>query len=290
MKKSAFIITKPIQYVNATNIPDENSKECFLIDQFYNVEKFRGIIEEQTSYWQKVNIYKTTPDALKYIIRHKHEFDRLYIDSDFGIVLSLYLKKLAPIEVYTYEEGYASYSFIRKSNSLKERAKSWIAGLLQLKNWVGSHPATKGMYLYQPEKFQKNIGDFKPIYSFRQSFIEHISSLKEIQALFENIQGEVFTGKNVLLYLTGWKINPSVEKYLQDDDYDYRVIKPHPHIKENKDFSRFDLIIDNYIPAEVLIQSIIAHCQKLTVVHEGSFALEYFRPSEKLTLISIPKI
>jgi hypothetical protein len=289
MKKSAFIISKPIQYVNATNIPDTDSRQCFLVNEFYNVEKFKSLVEQETSYWQHVSIYETKLDAVKYVIRHKDEFSRLYIDSDFGIVLNFYLKKLGPVEVYTYEEGYASYSFIRKSATFKDRFKAWVAGLLQLENWVGAHPATKGMYLYQPEKFQKTIGNYKPIYAFRKPFMEHIFALDEIKALLGNIQEEVFADKNVLLYLTSWNVHPAFEEYMDKGTFDYRVIKPHPHIKHHITFSQFDLVVDNYIPAEVLIRAIMAHCRTLTILHEGSFALEYFQTSSKLKLVLLDK-
>lgn len=39
-KKSAYLITKPLQYINATNIPDKNKKICFLIDDFKDSEFF----------------------------------------------------------------------------------------------------------------------------------------------------------------------------------------------------------------------------------------------------------
>lgn len=282
MKKSAFIITKPIQYVNATNIPDANSRECLLVNSFHNVLKFKTIVEQQATYWDKVSFFSTRQDAVKYVIQHKDKYERLYVDSDFGIVLGFYLKKLDPVQLYTYEEGYASYSFIRKPSSIKEKVKIWIANMLQLKNWVGAHSVTRGMYLYQPEKFKKNIGDFKPIFAFRKPFMEQVFSLPEIQVLLGNIEEDSFDGKDVLLYLTSWKVHPLFEEYIKNGSYDYKVIKPHPHIRGDVTFFRFDLVVDNYVPAELLIKAIMTNCKSLTVLHQGSFALEYFTIGDKL--------
>ncbi len=291
MKKSAFIITKPIQYINATNIPDDGFRECFLINQFHKVETFRQIVEEHSNYWGKVQLFPTKLDAVRYVLAHKADYDRMYLDSDFGINLSFYLSRLAPISLYTYEEGYASYSFIRKPVTFSEKVKIYAAKMLGLKNWVGAHHANKGLYLYQPEKFRKNISSSKPILAFRQPFFTHLQSLPEIKVLYNtSIEGKLFASKRVVLYISPWRIHPELEKYLSDSNCDLKVIKPHPHNRVETIHQLFDLVVEHFIPAEILIQGILLNCSELTILHEGSFALEYFPEIPHLKLVHIPGV
>lgn len=285
MKKSAFIVTKPLQYINATNIVDDNLKDCLLTDTFYNVDKFKNIILDNSKHWDQVCIFNNKYAALKYIIKNRKDYQKLYIDADHGIILSFYFLFLSSIEIFTYEEGYGSYEIIRKNNTLVDKVKILIDKFLKLENWSGGNPQTKGMYLYQPSKFEKIIGNQhnKQLFNFGNPFIKHIESLKEISLLYETINFGIFDGKNVLLYLTNWEINREIENDVSRTDSDLKAIKPHPHIKGlDSTFISYDFIAESYIPAEILIQQILNRCNSLTIFHEGSFALEYFLDNPKM--------
>jgi hypothetical protein len=288
MKKSVFIITKPLQYVNASNIEDYNLKDCIISNTFHNAEEFSNIVEEYSDRWAKVKFCKDTLSALKYTIKNRHQYSRLYIDSDFGILLSFYLYKLGPIQIYTYEEGYASYLFIRNGNTFVSKLKRFVSKILGLKNWVGGHPKTKGMYLYQPEKFNKNIGEQnkKFLMTFKQPFFEHLKSLKEISVLFNDLDIEAFRGEDIVLYMTNYYINDKAINLLTSYPNHLKIIKPHPQLSEMQAvFSKFDIVIENYLPAEILIEKILSLSNSLLIIHEGSFALEYFKRNENINEI-----
>lgn len=293
MKKSAFIISKPFQYINASNIEDLQTKDCFIIDNFYDAEKFTNLVREYSNNWNDVQIYKNNYKALDYIIKNKSKYSKVYIDSDFGVILSFYLNRLKAIDLYTYEEGYASYNFIRNKSSVKDRIKWLVSDILGLKNWVGGHSKTKGMYLYQPEMFVKKIGaqKGKEIKSFSKPISDHMFSLKEIAILFDKIDFTIFKDKKVLLYMTNYHININVSAELESNYKDYKkVLKPHPQMGIDKEFFElFDYVVENYLPAEILIQRLLTYCSDLTILHEGSFALEYFKEDKKMKPILLSK-
>jgi len=293
MKKSVFIISKPLQYINATNIADDNLKDCIITNSFFNAQKFCDIVKENSNRWETIKFSKNTYTAVREVIKNKNEYEKLYIDSDFGIILSFYFYQLGSIQIYTYEEGYASYTFIRSSKTFIDRFKNNVANLIGLKNWVGSHSKTVGLYLYQPLKFIENIGlpKNKKLLSFEKPLSKHIYSLKEISILYENINFEIFKGKDVLLYMTNYYANPKIPNLITAYPNALKVIKPHPQMSvDDKLFSKFDQVIENQLPAEILIDKILGQCNRLTVVHEGSFALEYFKGDERVNEILLPNL
>ena len=48
-KKSCYIVTKPIQYINATNIEDDNDKDCFITDTFFDANKFAKEMQKKSN-------------------------------------------------------------------------------------------------------------------------------------------------------------------------------------------------------------------------------------------------
>lgn len=288
MKKSAYIITKPLQYINATNIPDSLTKDCFLIDYFYNTENFYNIIKKYSSHWDNVKIFQSRYSAIFMIIKNKKEYKNLYVDSDYGILITFLFLMLSNIKIYTYEEGYGSYRFIRKNKSLKDKIKSTFYAIMGCKNWIGGNRYTKGIYLYHPNVFRNLIKqNKKELFAFSLPFNVHLNNLSELSFLSQQIKTELYSDKKVLIYLTSWTINPKITTILNKYPDYLKILKPHPHLKsKNVEEYNFDMVYDNSIPAEILISKISQVSKKMVLVHENSSSLIYLN-SDQITTINI---
>lgn len=277
MFKSAYIITKPMQYINATNIFDKNIKDCLIINEFSGVEAFMQNVSKNTDYWNNIILFDSRTSAYKYLIKHRGDYDKLFLDMDQGLVTTLYLFRLLPLKIYTYEEGYASYIKLRDDKKIKEKLKIMLYYLFGCRNWFGGCVFTKGIYLYHPNVLKNLIPEVhKNLYCFKKPFLEHVNELKELSYLSEGIDIDKFRDKDVLIYLTGWTLNPKIPMMTkQYGDY-YKILKPHPHIKNiSENMCSFDMKINNAMPAELLIVLISKYCNNLLIIHENSTSLLY---------------
>jgi gamma-glutamylcyclotransferase (GGCT)/AIG2-like uncharacterized protein YtfP len=186
---------------------------------------------------------------------------------------------LSKIKIYTYEEGYGSYRFIRNNKSIKDKIKSKIYSALGCENWIGGNIYTTGSFLYYPNTFKKLISVKKELYSFKNNFISHLSGLVEINQYYNSNSFEHYRNKKVIVYLTSWKINPNINTILISHQDFIKVLKPHPHIKEQVEFENiYDYKISNSLPAEYLLSILYNLCKELVIVHENSSALIYLAP------------
>lgn len=286
MTKSAYIISKPLQYINASNIEDENEKDCILVNYFNDVQGFKKRIEELSNYWSNVYLVDNTYSAIIFVLRNKNKYNKLFIDSDYGIFLYFLLYFLNGIAIFTYEEGYASYNYIRKPDSILSKFKILISKIFGIKNYVGGHPLTKGMYLYNKEKFEGNIKTSKEVLSFRNPFFKHVFKLKEINL---NIFDRSYIGESVLLYLPNYFFNTKVKDYLEKFKGFYTMVKPHPYMNTEKveELHLFEKIIQTNTAAEIVLVKLVRECGRLVIIHEGSFAIEYIKFQDNCTLIDL---
>lgn len=275
-KKSAFIVTKPLQYINATNIPDSSIKDIFLIPNFNNFERFHLSIQNNSRFWNSIYIYNTKEIALIRLILIQRRYSKIYLDSDFGILLRFILFFFINIKIFVYEEGIASYtSNIRENVNLKNYIRPFIDKILLGGTWSGSSYKTVGIYLYHKDVFLKllnyNIGK-KNILTFNKNYLEHLSEINEIDVLFEKVNFNNYVGKDVLLYLTAGNVNNEIYQILSKYPTHYKILKLHPFQYDIFDIN-FDESIDNSLPAELLISKISFLANSLIVVHESSAAI-----------------
>jgi len=286
MKKSAYIITRPLQYINATNIEDENLKDCYLEDNFNSFELFVSNIRSKSNYWDKVYTCKTKQLGLFKIILNRRKYSKVYLDSDLGILLRISLILLFPLKIYVYEEGFASYTAeYRGKKTFRDIILTAIDKILCGKNWSGGSARTQGIYLYQKHAFRKIVSDTtsKEMLDFKSKFSDHLVSIPEINFLFKGIDFELFRDKEVLLYISSWTINNKLKEYIDKYPKHIKIIKPHPHIKEfSFDNDYFEHIIENMLNAEIVILEIMKVCKELIIIHEGSAAMLTFKNSLKL--------
>lgn len=284
--KSAYIISKPLQYINASNIEDENEKDCILVNYFYDAQGFKKRVEEVSEYWSDVYLVDSTYSAVNLLLKNKNKYNKLFIDSDYGILLYFLLYCLKGITIFTYEEGYASYSYIRKPDSILSKFKILVSKMLGIKNWVGGHPLTKGMYLYNKKKFEDNIKTSKEVLSFRKPFFDHVFELKELNL---NTFERSYIGESVLLYLPNYFFNDKIRYYLEHYKGFYTMVKPHPYMETEKidGLQLFEKITQTNTAAEVLLVQLARECRRLIIIHEGSFAIEYIKFQDNCTLIDL---
>ncbi|MBS2210211.1 hypothetical protein KEM09_02295 [Carboxylicivirga mesophila] len=280
-KRSIYIISKPIQYVNATNIPDNSEKDCIILDEFYNADKFCFNIKTISSKWNNVQIIKTRYKALFYILKNKNKYNKLFIDSDYGVILTLFLLFLPQIGLYTYEEGYGSYRIVVENNSFVKKLHTVIYNIIGGKSWIGGNRFTKGMYLYYPEVFKTLVTNNpkKELFKLENDFYVHIRSLSEVKEFYKDIDFNFYCNKKIIIYLTTWIIRDDVKFYLDNYPDHYSILKPHPHIKEQPEIKKlFNEVVDSSIPAEIFLSEISDKCSELIIIHENSTSLIYLKP------------
>lgn len=303
MNKSVFIVSKPLQYFNASNIDDANYKVLLIVDGFSDSVIFYENVKAESKLWQEVYYFSDHYSAIKWC--STGNFEKLYLDSDYGFHLSRYLRTIQS-QIYVYEEGVGSYQaeLRRKiSNNLNKRSKIHLLKdqvLLMLQklqgnaDYHGGFNKTKGIYLYNPDLHRQNVPQFKKKrLSFKNAFREHLSQFpdKKIIDGDRKLLISSLVGKKVLLYLSMWFIDEETISTFDAYDNTVKILKPHPHLKWNADSQnikcKFDEIINGGSMAEFLINDLLTVVDQLIVVHHGSSALEYFKNEPKLVQIVI---
>ncbi|WP_152286910.1 hypothetical protein [Flavicella marina] len=281
--KSAYIISKPLQYINATNIIDDCYKDCYIIDSFSDSFSFYNHIKSKSSIWSNVLFRKNRYFALFTVIKRQKSYVKLFLDSDFGILYYIMFWFLTKrIKIYTYEEGYGSYRYINDRSSIVSEIKYFIYSKLGCENWIGGNYFTQGAYLYYPSLFKEliDVPENYQVLTFRQTFQRHMQELTDIKFLmsFNNFD---FSQERVLLYLTSHKINNKINEVIKQYPKYIKIIKPHPHIDEQDNmFDVFDIKIKSCIPAEIVINELLNNGKKLLIIHENSSSLLSFTSTD----------
>lgn len=290
MKKSAYIITKPLQYINATNISDTSDKVCLLVDSFSNSKKLLQSIKNYSNHWVDFYWFGNRNNAFFYLLKNKNKFDKIFTDSDNGIITRLFLFLLYPIKISVYEEGFGNYrNELRQKHKNYKKVLNYIDSLMG-KNYLGGSNRTGAIYLYHPNAFLKLV-DAKPqqkLLKFNLDFYTHLLSLKEIIGLFSYDFKSNIKGKNVIIYLSARKIDNSYKNYLEKSPGFYKVLKPHPEFKNVLGIEKeFDVVVANEVPAELLITNILKEATSLLIIHHGDTTVLNLMSVTKLKEINI---
>jgi hypothetical protein len=284
--KSAFIVTKPLQYINCLNILDDNKKDLYIIDQFSDADNFIEKIKIHNGYyWENIFFFKTKELALLYVLLKKKNYYKIFLDSDFGIILRFLLSFLSNKLIAVYDEGFASYAKnLRNPTTLKHKLLLLIDKLQGGENWSGGCKNTSIIYLYHPRLFNNLVGNFneKIIAPFKNIYSEHLLQIKELNEFFDDssIFGELLN-KDVIIYFSGYSIKLEYKKIIDSYPGFIKVLKPHPNIK-NLNKSDFDYYIENNIPAELVVFRLEKIVNNLIIIHEGSYGLIDLPKSNKL--------
>lgn len=278
-KTSVYIITKPFQYINCINIEDDNTRICLLCKHFADANSFFSIIKQNCKYFNSFLLFKSKLGALFYVILHQSRYNKLYLDSDFGLIVRFSLLFLFTIDVYTYEEGYASYSYLRQPNSLHNKILLKISNFLNIKNWSGGSSRVKGVYIYDHDYFKKiiKLESYQFLKKFKMPFIENIKDSPVLDIYSKQIDFSKFENKKLVIYLSYYDFHPEIIKIMSKYSDHYKILKAHPHItsvpihiSEIFDYSVPSNLLFEYFLYKVIQKSISVH-----IIHHGSFALQY---------------
>lgn len=278
-KGSAFIITKPLQFLNCTNIEDSNTKVCMLCKHFADVDLFFSTIKNHSIFFNCFLLFNSKILALLYVIFHQNRYNKLYIDSDYGLNIRFLLLFLYSIEVYTFEEGYASYTYLRKPNSPYNKILLKITTFFKIKNWSGGSCKVLGVYLYDHDYFKKNITlkSYHFLKTFKEPFYKHIINSSFLEYSSKQIDFSQFKNKKLVIYLSYWDFYPEINTLLEKYPDHYKILKAHPNIVDvpNHITEIFDYTIPTNLLFEYFLFKVIDISKSTHIIHHGSFALHY---------------
>ncbi len=291
--KEIVVCTKPLQFINAKNMVSglNKYKEVTLVvmNSFKDAWEFTQNVRLYDDSWKNVLFLNKRNELYTLLI--KEEISTLYIDSDMSTLLSL-IVKFKSLKVFTYEEGWASYSLVYYQSAFKKRQKSFFLHRL-LDIWLGNSNITNdskwlsGSFLYYPSLFKF----LRPtsclcVMEFRSGFVDFIQKEDALlNKLFKNaIPESIKTGGNrVLIYLTSWELNPIIIEEIDRvrKDFDMVLVKPHPHIKHNISIKDC-IILNSSTIAEFVMIKLISLNKSITVFHENSTSMLYFQKYVKI--------
>lgn len=294
MENSAYIISKPLQFFNASNIEDKNCKVLFIIDAFNDAKSFFNNVKNNSKNWNSIYFFNSYSEAFNFIKINK--FSKLFIDGDYSSSMINELKSLKNINIFVYEEGLGSYTnnirnLVQKNKfgegTFLQKIK-WNLATLYLKmqghgNFHGGFKGTQGIYVYNQELHKKNKPNFKKeVLNFKMPFLDHLKKFEDRNIISSNYHEllNLVKGKQVLLYLTSWDIDPKIEDILSEYQDYFKILKPHPHINEDKlKFleNKFDYQIKGGNMVEFLISDLIEVVDNLVILHKNSAALLHIK-------------
>ena len=280
MKKiDLFLCTKPLQYLNALNIPYKNNghdKILLVVGQFYQAESFVENIKKSDDHWDQVLYFKSNLAAYFYIFCHNVK--NLYIRYDNGtfIAIMYYIKHY---NLYLMEEGAATYlDYYFKKNKVRK----FFDDILGASSYLGHSTYLKGAYVYYTEFYKSRKNVKYDVLPFKYGFLEAIESKFDFFLSISQTEDLSFldiSDSRILVYVTDWIINDKIIDLISKDKslYDKVYIKPHPHILSSQ--STFpcgvDLIQTNLM-IEFIFYKWLKNNNKITVYHEGTSAVFYY--------------
>lgn len=284
-----FIVTKPLQYCNATNVSFSvtGKKHLLIVDLFYGADIFYQNILK-LNYWDDIIFLCHSKIAYRYLADKISKIDNLFIDSDYGLKKGLWLSRIKTKNIYVYEEGLGSYRNDLRSYKNGSRIIDFCLRLLGVKEHFGGTKYVRGIYIYDHERFKKTVPNFKnKIYSFPYNFHSNLNVLKEhfhFQIDYiNNIISNLPTNKELCIYLTSWNYNKNIEKFFKENEY--WIVKPHPHIKyDNFDVNKFNIVVKADIFIELFFNELLDKKITFVVYHENSSALQYFPNIKQIEL------
>jgi len=290
MKKSYFLVSKPLHYINATNIPDDTPKVCVFINNMANGSSIFQELKKKSGHWAELLFFETRMDALKELIQIDHLIEHLYLDTDYGFVIQYQLSKIKA-KLFVYEEGIGTYRKFIRNKSFLNQLISAANLLLGNHDYIGGYKHTRGVYLYDETRHKLQIERFnKPRLKFSKPFLAHIKALTEIDVFFPNAVREQLAylqHQSVVIYLTGWKIRQEILDRLKTYVNHVKILKPHPNLKDITEPEGIDEVIDGYILFELLLLYLVEICEEVIVFHEGSSFVQYVENYQNLKLIHV---
>lgn len=277
MVKSYYLVSKPLQYFNVTNIDDEiKHKICLIVDAFFNAKKFYRNVKNQ-DYWNKVVFFPNSYEAYKWLKDNVSHIDYVYLDSDYGLKKTLWLRRINTKNIFVYEEGTGSYRNDLITATHTNFLVIFFLKLIGIKEYMGGGRYTKGIVVYDLKKHEQMIPEYNKIRkSFKSGFMQHVPYIRHhfLYQINEELL-KAISHKKILLYLTSRNYNNKVDLIINQYPKHYKIIKPHPRIKTEFVKTDFDYILSNDVFVEIFILNAIKVCKEIKILHENSSSLQY---------------
>lgn len=276
MNRIYVLFSKPLQFLNAFNIPEVDENATFLM-----TNSFFGAKELYTNL-SNINIncilFEKPNEPYKWLSQNSKNGDVLYINSDYGVIQTLWLFPLRNRKIFVYEEGIGTYRMDLNQNSsfIKTLIKS-----LGFKSYFGGGIFTSGIYVYDKYRYLKSKKSYnKLVLAFDKEFHDHLKTFRYKSFIYQMDSAfyEKINSKKILVYLTSWKINKQALDIINQYDSYYKIIKFHPHVNktENKLVSNFDFVVEGNIMVEYLILELLNISNNIIIIHENSSAMMHF--------------
>lgn len=290
---NSFLVTKPIQYFNATNINIAGYKICLLVNCFDEAEKIYTALKANSTYWDDIILFNDQEDAITWIINNKSVVNNLFIYADYGIKKYRFLRKVYRLmNVYVYEEGIGNYKGKLRKKGIINKIITKLYSFFGHQELIGGSKYVKGIYLYNSE-IHKSVypNSGKKLMEFNKQFIKHLSDFEDAETFLSENAIDILDkvkSKKVVLYLSSWNIHPDIENILMTYPGYLTIFKPHPHITDNINISnKFMFKIEGYILVELIISKMLEVTDELIILHHGTSALMYFENQSKLKSIKL---
>ena len=282
MKKTEeFVITKPLQYINARNLVRQLGvlrPKLVILDYFSDSFEFYLRVRDIDPVWGEVEYYSSRLSYLAKKLTKFRLFNQIYVDSDIykdSIVNFL----LSPFKrVNLYEEGYFSYVGCQDFNmtSSAKKMKLFFYKMLGLPLSLGGSFWTNRYYLYVPDLYrgdarvcQLDGGVFRSIYNELELFCTIFSfDVNRCAFIFESGK------KEINLYCTSSNFD-NVKNIV--NEYEFDLIKLHPGVKG---LLASAYSFDSNVPIELLIGFLVGSGLKVNFYHEKSSSVMYLSEVE----------
>lgn len=287
---SVFVVTKPIQMLNALNIKDESNKFIF-VTPFANRDSFVGNARKAYPNIQFIK-RKSKISCILSILLKQNTISRVYLDSDFGLKIRFLLLFLVVPSYYIFEEGYASYCHLRYPSNVTDKILLILQKILRINNYIGSGIHCGGLFIYDKSYYKTMLPESSiRLLDFDMDYLSYIQQSPLLFNYKDNLNLSLFRCRNVVIYLTSWEVDHSISQILQKADYkDYiKVLKPHPHIVSNSSYNTIehDVLLSPEVIFEYFLINVLDEANMVVVYHHGSFALHYFNNYPNLKAITI---
>jgi hypothetical protein len=293
---NVYVCSKPLQYFNIRNLPKDDRLKCVLIveDKFKDAYIFYKKVNEFDKDWNEV-VFIDNRSKIFWLCLFKYKVVNFYYYLDFMLKASILLYILPCKKIYVYEEGISAYrtEIFAKTANYKRKIRKFFG----LSEYAGLHPKTEGIYVYNKEKYLNTFSFSKKKLNplpFQLPFQEMIkNNLSLALKIFQFKTNEIFSGiinKKVLFYITSWPINESALQQITVVNYDYIVIKPHPHIRKinlpDTWKNAKTIVVESVILAEFLVEILKERNNVIDIYHHNSSAAMYLQTDKNINSIN----
>lgn len=274
MKVNVYMCSKPLQYFNIKNIGKiDNStfkKILCIRNDFIEAEKFVNRIRLYDKEWDEVIFLKNKKEYHQFI--RKTNIHNLIAENDASWLMWIHNLMRHFENFYVFEEGIGTYKVIQR--------KWWdktLRALLGVGSHYGQSKYCKGVFLYEPELYNKKFSSQKAL-SMKQNFWD---GLVEYADLFAKLSPPIpeflnVKDKRILIYVTNHEVSDKIiESMNHMNGYDLLIIKPHPHLKNIcLKSNKIHILYTNMMMEYILYQ--ISKNNTLEVWHFASTSMIYF--------------